>query len=83
MYGYTPPCGGMGTRLKQMFEICDTYMIVFLCERTLRRIPYGKSEGLKFSALKEPLAKAAKAVDSFWEFWALLWRVRAKLPQRA
>ena len=59
--------GGMGTRLKQMFEICDTYMIVFLCERTLRRIPYGKSEGLKFSALKEPLAKAAKAVDSIWK----------------
>ena len=53
--------------MSRWFDTCDTFCVVFLCEKTLTPIKYGKKDSLEFKVLKGGLGKAAKAFGSIWE----------------
>jgi hypothetical protein len=57
----------------------ETYMVVFLCGRTMRRVKYGDQEGLVFSVPMRAAAAAAGAGAAFWKEYGAVIKFGAAL----
>lgn len=59
----------ISSKFFNMFSTSDTFMVVFICERTWSYIPYGNDVeggyGLKFTLLKPTLGKIAVSIRKF------------------
>jgi len=72
-----PSAGTMTSNFFNTFSTSDTFMVLFICQKTLSFIPYGDGVGLKFKLLKPTFGKIAVSVGKFMNDYGPIFKLAA------